>query len=319
MLDDLCAKPNRMSILGVTEYCGLAGILGAQYGSGRAAAMGQAYHARISGNPCPRLTPEEEEIVNSWPLPVETEAADGTKLRVSEAERELEVRLPLGNGQECVGHLDCAWAVNIQRLKGEDCRVAYVVDFKKSLFTSTGPSSLQLLAYGAAFAKARECSYFTTGIYVAELGEWHWLPTVIQVGSDAHTLLEARILSAAGNLSSVGSTGAHCNDCWSRLHCPEWTSFAESKDTGDLMDRLLRAQAQKLIAERTIENIQEAVRRGEAVLKDEKTGKRYLPINMPGRKSLDRDALFKAIPEASKFERQGKPYQQFRWLNDKDK
>lgn len=319
MFDDLFVKPNRMSSLGVTEYCGLAGILGSRYGAGRNAVMGQAYHARISGHPAPRLTPEEQETVESWPLPVETEASDGTKLRVADAERELEVKIGLGNGQECVGHLDCAWAMEIQRLKGEPCRVAYIVDFKKSLWTSAGPNSLQVLAYALAFARGVGADYFSTCIYVAESGEWHWSEEVFQTrGPDAERLL-SRIRTAALNLSTTGSTGAHCRDCWHRLHCPEWTTYAEqTTEPKDLTERLLRAQARKEVAERIIENVQEEARRG-AVIKDESTGKRYLPVNMPGRKSLDREALFKELPQASKFEKIGKPYQQFRWLNDKEK
>lgn len=320
MVDDLFVQPNRMSALGVTEYCGLAGILGARYGAGRSAAMGSAYHARISGAPAPVLTEEERAIVDSWPLPVETEASDGTKLRVADAERELEVRLPLGNGLECVGHLDCAWVVDLQRLKGEEpCRVAYIVDFKKSLWTSTGPNSLQVLGYALAFSLSRSADYFCTGIFVAELGEWHWSERAISTRSvDAKRLL-SRVKEAALNLTFAGSTGAHCRDCWHRLHCPEWTTFAEeTSEPKDLTERLLRAQARKEIAERIIENIQEEARRG-AVIKDSATGKRYLPINMPGRKSLDREALFEEIPEASRFEKIGKPYQQFRWLNDKEK
>lgn len=319
MLDDLLVQPNRMSALGVTEYCGLAGILGSRYGAGRSAAMGQAFHARISGAPAPRLTEEEQAIVDSWPLPVETEAADGTKLRVADAERELEVKLDLGGGLECVGHLDCAWVVNLQRMKGEDCRVAYVVDFKKSLWTSTGPTSLQIVTYGLAFARARNADYFSTGVYVADNGEWHWATRAIStVSTDAERLL-SRASKAALHLSSTGSTGAHCCDCWHRLHCPEWTTFAEqTSEPKDLTERLLRAQARKEIAERIIENVQEEARRG-AVIKDHSTGKRYLPVNMPGRKSLDREALLKEIPEASRFEKLGKPYQQFRWLNDREK
>lgn len=318
-MDDLFVQPNRMSSLGVTEYCGLAGILGSRYGAGRNAVMGQAYHARISGHPAPRLTPEEQETVDSWPLPVETEASDGTKLRVADAERELEVRLPLGNGLECVGHLDCAWVVELQALKGEPCRVAYVVDFKKSLWTSTGPSTIQVLAYAAAYARKTGADYYTSGIYVAELGEWHWLPEVIRVGSGVDRDLLGRIQASALNLSLTGSTGAHCRDCWHRLHCPEWTTFAEqTTEPKDLTERLLRAQARKEIADRVIENIQEEARRG-AIIRDTGTGKRYLPVNMPGRKSLDREALLKTYPDASRFEKQGKPYQQFRWLNDKEK
>lgn len=318
-MEDLFVQPNRMSSLGVTEYCGLAGILGSRYGAGRNAVMGQAYHARISGLPAPRLTPEEQEVVDSWPLPVETEASDGTKLRVADAERELEVRLPLGNGLECVGHLDCAWVVELQALKGEPCRVAYVVDFKKSLWTSTGPTALQILCYSLAFAIANEADYFTSGIYVAELGEWHWSERVIATrSSDAERLLQ-RIKQAALNLSLTGSTGAHCRDCWHRLHCPEWTTFAEqTTEPKDLTERLLRAQARKEIADRVIENIQEEARRG-AVIKDHDTGKRYLPVNMPGRKSFDKKSLLKEYPEAAKFEKTGQPFQQFRWLNDKEK
>jgi hypothetical protein len=270
----------------------------------------------------PALTPEEAEEVNSWQVPVESEASDGTKLLVSEAERELEVRLPLGGGLECVGHLDMAWTKELQALEKRPLRVAFVADAKKTIWTSTGPETLQVMAYAATYARMRQCDYYTTGIYVAEDGEWHWLDRMIRVGSSEDLGIVGRVTQAALNLATTGSTGLHCRECWERLHCPEHLGEAiklvadPQGLTCDAATQVLRAKALVELGKAVVEEFEERARRGEAI-RDETSGKRFLPVNMPGRKSIDFEALEKAFPEARSFQKTGKPFQQFRWLKEK--
>ena len=155
---------NRMSSLPVSRFCGLAGKLGSQYGSGRAAAMGTAFHALCaengSGDPLEGLTDKERETVLSWQQPTTLQVPDGPLLHYESADKETAVALdadgryvpPDSPIAACVGHVDFFWHVNSAGGEPSDSNklarrsVVYVADIKKSSFTASGPGSLQLVA-----------------------------------------------------------------------------------------------------------------------------------------------------------------------------
>jgi len=75
---------------------------------------------------------------------------------------------------------------------------------------------------------------------------------------------------------------------------------------------ILRAKAMTEMADRITDNVKVFSERG-GVVKDPATGKVYLPTVTKGRESLDKEALLKDYPDATKYWRRGKPGQMFAW------
>jgi hypothetical protein len=322
----------RMSSLPISKHCGLAPTLYGQFGSGRPAAMSSAFHAHVAGDHSLilRLTDEEREELADWRAPTNVILADGTTLIYADAEKELEVCLsPMGwacTADEAisVGHLDFAWTVGDE--SGHP--LAYVADIKKSRWTTVdGPESLQLHAYGLAYAQLRGCVGYCTGIYIPTEGEWIWSKRLIEIGSDEHAAIWSELLAAATHESDVGSTGPHCSNCYARLHCPEWTLPAVLAPTilgplaagqvpdparaADLVRQLIAAEA---LYAKAKTNLKEWVRRGQLQVID--GDKQWAPVKMTGRVGVDREKLERELGgEAERFLTKGNDYLQFRWIN----
>lgn len=322
-------KLNRMSSLPVVQFCPQAARLGAQYGSGRAAAMSRYFHAKCAGVPCKDVvTAEEAEIIDTWQAPTDVTLWDGTVLRYADADKErglcyYDCNSPEGHDGED-GHLDFAWIIGP---KGD--RSAYVADIKKSRWTTLdGPESLQLMAYGISYAQEVKAQRFCTGIFIAETGEWQWLNRMIEVNSDEFRELEARVLAAAHNTEGQACTGGHCRDCYARLHCPEhllasvdsvgWLSpIARGEKLAspeELRSLLLAAQNVAELCDKAIEHVKEAARRG-IPIEDPETGKVYRAVQCKGRESVTPKSLREKMgEEAEQYISRGKPYDQFRWV-----
>ncbi len=316
-------KLNRMSSLPVVQFCPQAARLGAQYGSGRAAAMSRYFHAKCAGVSCPDVvTAEEAEEIDEWQAPTDVTLWDGTVLKYADAYKELALSYPGSTDED--GHLDFAWSVG-----PKNDRSAYVADIKKTQWTTLdGPESLQLMAYAIAFAREMKAVRFCTGIFVASTGEWQWLNRMIEVDSDECRELAARVMAAAENTDGQACTGGHCRDCYARLHCPEhllatvdsvgWLSpIAQGQRLAtpdELRGLLLAAQNVKELAEKAIDHVKEAARRGIPV-EDPETGKVYKAIQCKGRESVTPKSLREKMgDEAEKYIEQGKPYSMFRWV-----
>jgi hypothetical protein len=332
---------NRISLLPVTQYCALAGKLSEEHGAGRAAALSSAFHAREAGAPdakakLARLTPKELDTISTWQRPTDVSIvpAPGGKSQFSElvltydeALKEQPVGLTAtgefaesGDVVTC-GTLDFAWVVD---------GVAYVADMKKSAWTTSGPDTLQLLAYGYAWAKKHGCRAFVVGLWIIEDAEWRWSPTVYELDSfDALDLWE-RIKYAALNVGTEASFGDHCRNCYGRLHCPEYTlpaAIAERFLTKDSVGAAVQEESgEKLLAmleyaeriepmiERIKEEAKERARRGAPV---KRKGQVLKFIRCKGRESLNKAKLFAAIPSATAFIERGDDYDQCRWVKDK--
>lgn len=324
---------HRMSILPIAQFCGQAPILSAKYGAGRPAAMGSAFHAKCEGSPkaaamLAALTDVERAEVDGWQFPVNVIYAEGCVLDYQSAEKEVAVGLdewgwyadPDG---DClaVGHLDMGWVKELS----PGYKVAFVGDYKKTIYTTQdGPDSLQLQAYGWAYAQKNQCQAFATGLWCATEGEWLWSKEMIELDSDRGRAVWEKIAAAASNKGEA-STGVHCRSCWARLHCPEhllpaaladtWLApVANGTPTGEqAAEMLLKGQAFEELWDKAKKNLQEMVRRG--AVRVERDGKLYAPVQMSGRKSVDTAALKAALGEkAEAFMRQGAPYDQFRWI-----
>lgn len=327
----------RMSLLGSTQFCGLAGQLSAQHGAGRPAAMSKAFHARCAGMPdaaalLAALTEDERDEVLEWKAPADIDYGSGV-VRYAEMEKELEVCLDRfgfaceASDPDCltVGHLDMATVIELPDFG----RVAYVGDIKKTVWTAgEGPESLQLHAYAQAYAQLRDCKAYTTGLWIGETGEWLWTGSMVLLGSPRAVGILDRVLRAAQNHGEA-SSGPHCQSCWSRLHCPEYALPLQTFDQWQLSleafealppeeqaQFLFKLQATEALATKIRKEVQERVRRGRAA--PAKDGSRYLPVIMPGRESVSVKALREGLGEgAEAFITRGQPYDQFRWLKER--
>jgi len=330
----------RMSSLPIAERCGAAAGLSARHGSGRPAAMSRAFHALCAEDPqafrlFAALAPIEKEEVNGWKRPADVTVNGWCVLDYASAVKELEVGLDCWGDYVdpkvddfCPGHLDFAWLREI-----EGVRVAFVADIKKSVWTTPdGPDSLQIHAYGRAFAKKVGAHAYCVGIWAATEAKWLWDTEIIQLdGPKANELLD-RILFAAAN-SGEASTGPHCRQCYARLHCDEYllpavtqqalvrkavqdgvfgeTATVDADDAAAMLDWAERA---KDLAKFVNDNLRERVRRGEVVIEDE-DGRVWAPITKPGKVSVDMDVL-KAMGGESAL-KYGAPFEEFRWRKPK--
>lgn len=321
----------RMSALPIAERCGTAARLSAQHGAGRPAAMSKAFHALCCSSPeafrlMASLAPIEREEVSTWKKPATVQVNDWCELTYDSATKELEVGLDwMGEfaaaEEDAItwGHLDFAWVREI-----EGVRVAFVADIKKSVWTTPdGPDSLQIHAYGRAFAKKVDASAYVTGIWAAKEGKWLWDTEIIHLSGPKAQEIWGRIAYAAEN-DSEASTGPHCGQCYARIHCPEYllpavvcsalaTEIASGGLSEDDANRLALDWAERAeeLAGRVKENLREKVRRGLTVIQDGE-GRVWGPVPMPGRESVDL-AKLKAHHDGPSFIKRGEPYEQFRW------
>jgi len=219
---------NRMSSLPTALYCGLSPRLGAEHGAGRAAFQSTAYHARMSRTEgweqlWDRLTEEEREETSKWSQPGDIDLGEGVVLKYEHAHKEIEVGLtedleycePSDPRCISVGHIDMAWdPIEINGLK-----VAYVGDAKRTAFTSS-VTTLQLDAYGHAWASMVGADAYGCGLWILEDSEWRWRREVVELNSMDSARLAGKLLAAIGN-DDQPVTGSHCRDCYSRFYCPE--------------------------------------------------------------------------------------------------
>lgn len=265
----------RMSSLPIAQYCGAAHRL--PNASGRHAAISSAFHAQCAGHPdasalLARLSDEERAMVAAWHKPKDCTVA-GMRLRYEDAETEREVRLDkrgltpesgTPNSEVCVGHIDMGWVRDLP--DGRKCAV--VADTKRSRYTADGgPDSLQVLAYGLAYAAEQKSDAFVTGIWAAVEGEWSWGAVRDMYSMQTAVILD-RVLAAAQNDTGVYATGAHCRGCWQRFVCPahvqrglEGTQLDLTKlNEGNAAELLLKLQAAEDLVDKGLETLRDWVR-----------------------------------------------------------
>jgi hypothetical protein len=329
---------NRVSLLPISQHCGLAGTLSEAHGAGRAAACSSAWHAQAAKAPdaaekLARLTDKERDQIAGWPKPTDVKVL-GQLLTYDDALKEQPIGLTESGewADEGVvltaGTLDFAWIV-----EHEDSfigRVAVVGDLKKTRWASSGPDSLQLLTYGYAWAKKNGCRAFITGIWIIEDAEWQWSEKVYELDSFSELDLWSRIQHAARNTAPEASFGDHCSSCYGRLHCPEYTlpaQFAETvlapvaeggpiDDGAKLGELLAFAERVAPLIEKAKEMAKEAARRGVKV-KHPVSGKVLGFVRCKSPEALNRAKLFAAMPEATKFLERGDGYERLLWKADK--
>lgn len=324
---------HRMSALPHAQLCGLSAHLGRQYGAGRSAAMGSAFHALCSGLEakkwCGRLTDEELAEVRSWHKPAPF-LCNGLTYQYETALVESEVRVDVDGRYTTddaraltVGHPDMRWHGTTHAGR----RLLIVGDIKRSHWTAK-PDSLQLLAYAYAAAKADEATglleelpIVVVGVWSATDGTWRWAPEL----DLADPFVEARVwfqIKAAAEAGPDATTGDHCSSCYSRLHCKEWFAplvdglegFREGERlTPEQAESwLLKIKAVEDTAERIKRNIQAQSREAGGFSRAD--GKRYLPTLQSGSVRFDAKEFAKDFPELHQsYQRQGSPFEKWMW------
>lgn len=337
----MSGKTARMSALPVLQFCGQAQRLGESLGAGRAAAIGTAFHAKCSEHPqlveiMARLTDDEREDVDSLIKPTDVEVS-GFALTYDMAEKEIPVGIT-PDGKHCEyddenallrGTVDFDWLVHDTV---SNRKTVYVADIKRTAYAAPdGCYSLQVIGYAIALADKHGADGYVTGIWDATEGAWEWSEYVDMWSERAETNWQ-RVRASALNHGGEYSVGSHCTGCYGRKRCPQWllpldlaaTSLEPFTREGGLTNE---TACQALLMSKRVEDTIKAVKeiaenfaRDNNGIIDEERGKVWAPINVKGRTSFNSKQLEKDNPElAQQYISTGKPFQQFRWLNRKDK
>jgi hypothetical protein len=326
----------RCSSLDLALLCSLAPQLDSLYPEcGRAAVMSSWLHAKSAGKReadhlWSVLDDDEREEVLTWFMPGDCETSDGHPLRFAEALKEVPVAVDrdfraVAHGDPRAwyqGTLDFAWVETI-----DDMRVGYINDIKKSRFTVEGPDTLQLKSYALAGVAKWELDAYCTGLFIAEEGRWVFSPEgVITVGSAQWTEDMRRVTAAVENARSEPKavTGSHCGSCYSRLHCPAYTSppnegalapaLSQALTPENGLAALVELKRLEKLCEAAKANIKEAVRRGLTIV-DETGKKRWGAVRCQGKSSVSVKELVERYPDvAAAVTTTGTPFDRVQWV-----
>lgn len=330
---------NRISLLDVSRYCGLAAKLGeANTAVSRAAEVSSVFHAigACVGQEWPDdlkrryalLSEGEQAEIMGWKLPAPVEVAPGIVLDYAQSTREELVGIDeLGNyvdptKQDVLGRgdVDAYWVIP----EWEGARVLAVADMKKSKYTtSAGPDTLQTATYGFALANKHDCDAFVTGLWYLQEGEWNWSEHFVDLSTSAAARLWDRCLAALTHRTSTATYGDHCTDCWERQRCEAWVlpAFIEERDIvldperpETLATAALAAKAMGELSKRILDNVK-AIAKDNPNLRITYNSKEFKPRNYDGKESVAAEDVRKAFgAEAEKVIKKGRPYQAFSWV-----
>jgi hypothetical protein len=110
------------------------------------------------------------------------------------------------------GHADLVW-------EADGDGVVTIADAKRTRFTAE-LDSLQLDAYGWAYAAEVGAKGYMAGLYIIEDGEWIWRNSPVYLHSLEGADIAERLLHAIHNEETV--IGPHCAQCYECQHCPEY-------------------------------------------------------------------------------------------------
>lgn len=271
----------RMSSLPIAQYCGQSPRLGEQHAAGMAALQSSCFHAKLAGDTAweamyTRLPEKQQQELDEWKDPdygdISIRGLDNPHWsgRPDFFERELALNSSLETQLTCVtdptpltvGHADMLW--HPRRMGGKE--IAIVCDAKRTRWTSN-LDSLQLDAYGWAWAKLCGADGYMVGLYILEDGEWQWRKKPVLFASVEAAEIADRLIVAANNQETV--IGPHCSDCYQCGHCPEfmlpvvghavsagslgWEAIDTLSDGGEITPRIaphilrLKKAAQELV------------------------------------------------------------------------
>jgi hypothetical protein len=187
--------------------------------------------------------------------------------------------------------------------------------------------SLQLHAYGIGYALEKGAERYVVGIWDASQG-MHYFGDVVELDSFEYEEYCTRIERASTNESENFIKGSHCSQCWVRSNCPAHLDGTPEQEAYKALRpgakesevRLALVEAKRL--EDQSEKLKDAVKAWinlHGHIKSEDGSQQYGPILSGGRKSLDKEAVKRAlgVKDLSKFQKKGKDISSFRWVNRK--
>ncbi len=314
---------HRPSKLDSTRFCGASGKDPIDQ-AGRAALMGTYFHAVCEGNApealnlAQLLTPDERDETNSWTAPLPC-VLDGVELNYGHALHELALGLTMDGRYADSGDVltggttHMAWHI---------ASTAYIGDIKKRTDSIIdGAETLQLAAYGLAFADKVGAEKLRCGLWDATEGFWLW-SREFDLEWDGPALFES-VKAAALNPPDRYTTGAHCRGCYRRLRCEahvlppvlrktELAALTEDGITQENIAELATVVFAGLdVYEKARDTLKAAVAQG-IELRD---GNRvWAPSERRGRESVDIKALRAELGDkAERFIKRGSPYSVFDW------
>jgi hypothetical protein len=249
-----------MSSLPIAQYCGLSPKIGEVHGAGMAAAQSTAFHAMLAGDPSAAslisalpedLQNELAEWVDPWgdgelaiPHPLRCDRWPEMVLALPDA---VELEVTLGDDAS-VGHLDMGW----EPIDCDGGKFVTICDAKRTRYTSS-LDSLQLDAYGMAYADMHGADGYMVGIYVIDEGRFIWRSEPTITGSFDGMLIRERLMAATATEET--RTGPHCADCYSAQYCHEYMTPALSVMADKAGRRAVTVMADDYAGELTGEDV----------------------------------------------------------------
>jgi hypothetical protein len=337
----------RISSLPVAEYCAMSDKIGVDVASVNAA-RSTCFHSFAETGRWPESVnnlPEQDFAeIQRWKVPtllIHKEGDTVHRLEYKDSIKETRVSLdkdfnfvetregilPNQIGDEypnvmCSGTADMAWHIPALNL-------VVVEDIKSSVFAvKSREKSLQLHAYGIAFAKKLGAKYYKVGIWDATDGK-HYMGTVIDVDSWECEEYKERIRTACNNVGDKFTTGTHCGGCWKREICPSHIVklpddsqfakvFGPNPTVEDIRQALVEVNKAKTILKK-VTDIAEGWADRHGGIPSEDGSKIFKARLRSGRTSLDKGAIMSelGLNSLDKFEKQGNDYAAYDWYNAK--
>jgi hypothetical protein len=339
----------RISSLPVAEYCAMSDKIGIDVASVNAA-RSTCFHSYAETGRWPESVnnlPEQDFAeIQRWKRPtvlIHKDAETVVRLDYKDAIKEIVVALdkdfnfvevdPTVPQKDIesrypnaitVGHLDMAWDL-------PSLDLVVVEDIKSSIFAvKSREKSLQLHAYGIAFAKKMGRSRYKVGIWDANDGK-HFIGEVISLESWECEEYKERIRTACNNNGSEHTTGTHCGGCWKRDNCSAHlvdvgseNQFAKvlgpNPKEEDIRQAMVAAKGLETLSKKVMDICKSWSERHGGI-RSEDGLKIFKPVLRSGKTSLDKDAIMVelGLESLEKFEKRGNEFQVFDWLNVKDK
>lgn len=220
------------------------------------------------------------------------------------------------------GSFDMAWHFPEHSL-------VIVEDIKSSIFAvKARTESLQLHAYGIAYAKKMGADRYIVGIWDASEGR-HYFGQVVELDSFECEEYCARIEKAAKHVGENYVQGTHCSQCWVRSSCPSHLAGVPDSDAYRVMRagatesdaRAAMVEAKRLTDQsQKLSNAVKSWVKAHGYIRSEDGRMRYGLTLSSGRKSLDQAAVKRALGVKSldDFMKEGRDFSTSRWSNIKD-
>lgn len=337
----------RMSNLPVAEMCGMSDQLQKDVESSNAF-RSTVFHKFCETGEWPKeinkLSEQDRTEIGRWKVPnhfvhevlglsLLYKNSDKERLLALDSDFNFIPNLPNDISQEdlekvpnlmTAGHLDMAWDI-------PELDLVVIFDIKSSIFAVKDKcESLQLHAYGLAYAKLKGRSKYITGIWDASEGEDYW-GKVYEVNTFSFEAIKDRIRTACNNTSTKYTRGTHCGSCWKRDSCPahltdlgDENRFKKIFDgTGtekDFREALIAVKGLGELANKVTEACRGWAERHGGI-RSEDGRKSYRPIMMKGRKSLDEDAVAAklGVRNLDAYRVSGNDFRKFDWILVKEK